>query len=104
MSTGHLHTVILEDNRNHHLFNLMFMNVEEIDVLKLSLDGKPIPQNKLSAVNNLRRSIDQIINMAVVKDTQPESEKLSIKEIEEINGEQINEEKDEEKDEDEEKD
>jgi len=97
MATGHLHSVILDDDRYHHLFNLMFLNSDEIDVIRLSLSGKPIPQDKLHAINNLRKSVDEIINMAVVKNTQPQSERLSIEEIRGEEIKEVNEEVDEEK-------
>lgn len=76
MAVGHVHSIKLDDNRYYHLFNLQFMSADEIDVIRLSLSGQPIPSEKLNAVNNLKKSIDEIINMAIVKDTQPASERI----------------------------
>lgn len=87
MASGHLHSVHLENDKYHHVFNLMFMTDDEVFVIQQSLQGKPIPQERLAALNNVKKSVDEIINMAIVKNTQPKIERIDGEEAGEEAGE-----------------
>lgn len=86
MSVGHLHSIHHGDGKYTHLFNLQFMNVAEIEVLQNLLSGRPIPKERMQASNSLKKSVDEIINMAIVKEKQPASENTDHDIIKEVEG------------------
>lgn len=77
---GHVHSVKLENGNYYHLFALQYMNVDEISVLQSLLNGQAVEQNKLPSLNSLKKSVEEIINMAIVRDTQPEAERIDFDE------------------------
>jgi len=76
MANGHVHSVYLENGKYHHLFNLLFMTYQEIEMMNLLLNGKPIPQDKLVIINSIKKSVEEMVNKAVVKDHQPVQERI----------------------------
>lgn len=76
MANGHLHSIDLENNTYHHLFNLMFMTKGEILVLQNLLNGELAGKHSgnIKALHSIKQSVEQIINMAIARDTQPEAE------------------------------
>jgi hypothetical protein len=75
MVNGHVHSIKFDD-KYHHLFNLSFMNADEISVIQSLLNGQAVEQTKLPALNAVKKSVEEIINMAIVKDTQPAAERI----------------------------
>lgn len=84
MATSHVHHVETDVGKYHHLFNLMFMSVNEIRVLQLCLSGQAIPKEMLGISNELKKNIDSVINMAITKDTQPKLERISEDEAKDV--------------------
>ena len=76
MASGHVHSIKFDDDKYYHLFNLSFMNADEISVIQSLLNGQAVEQAKLPALNAVKKSVEEIINMAIVKDTQPEAERI----------------------------
>ena len=80
MANGHLHSIDLENDKYHHLFILMFMTKGEILVLQNLLNAELAGKNSgnIKALHSLKQSVEQIINMAIARDTQPDEPKESI--------------------------
>lgn len=54
MASSHVHSIKRDDGTYYHLYNILFMNTSELEVLALSLSGKPIPTDKIEILNNLK--------------------------------------------------
>jgi len=60
MASGHLHSVKLDD-KFHHLYNLQYMDSDEIMVIYNSLNGVPIPIEKQPSLDGLKKVISELI-------------------------------------------
>lgn len=70
MASSHVHHVCQDDGRYHHLFNLLFMTVAEMEVLALALASKPITMDKISILDNLKEHMRRMHNTMISKDSE----------------------------------
>lgn len=76
MASSHVHSV-REENGFHHLFNLMFMTVPEVETIALALSAKPIPVDKIDTLNNLKEHIRKMHDAAITKDAELHREEIN---------------------------
>ena len=96
MASSHVHSV-REENGFHHLFNLMFMTVPEIETIGLALSAKPIPVDKIDILNNLKEHIRKMHDAAITKDAELHREEINsigkdegeVREVREVDAEVI---------------
>ena len=74
MAVDHVHSVKLENGNYHHLFNLGYMSEDEIQMLQIALDSKPIPTDKIDVLNGLRITVNKMISIAIAKNEKAQEE------------------------------
>lgn len=60
MASTHLHSVKLQEGF-HHIYNIQFINEDELMVIFNSLNGTPIPVEKQPILDDLKRAISELI-------------------------------------------
>lgn len=61
MAHGHVHVFDLDGKTKLPIFNLQFMNKDEITVIKQSLQ-KVMPKDRNDVYNNLTKTIDEMLS------------------------------------------